>query len=210
MNCKHATRPSPWRGLVTSLVLGATMAALGLVGQGQALGQTDTQEANFRAEALAVHNAKRALYLNTPPLALAAATDALNTGAQSWALHLAQIGKLEHSDSMGAYGENIAVAYDTANLDAATVADKAVTSWYNEASNYDYNNPGFSSDTGHFTQVVWVSTTTLGGGYAIGQATINGVVYNAFYSVCRYYPAGNVEGQFETNVQPPAPDDSSP
>ena len=98
----------------------------------------------------------------------------------------------------------------TIHLDPVTVADKAVTSWYNEAGNYDYNDPGFSADTGHFTQVVWVSTTTLGGGYAIGSAVINGVTYNAFYSVCRYYPAGNVEGQFDDNVQPPKPGDSSP
>ena len=30
------------------------------------------------------------------------------------------------------------------------------------SEDYDYSNPGFSETTGHFTQVVWVSTTALG------------------------------------------------
>lgn len=31
-----------------------------------------------------------------------------------------------------------------------------------EEKTYDYGNPGFSMDTGHFTQTVWVGTTDLG------------------------------------------------
>ncbi|KAF5374358.1 hypothetical protein D9758_004712 [Tetrapyrgos nigripes] len=37
----------------------------------------------------------------------------------------------------------------------------AINGWMDEASKYDYNNPGFSSDTGHFAQVVWKATKQL-------------------------------------------------
>lgn len=33
-----------------------------------------------------------------------------------------------------------------------------------EASMYDYDNPNFSEETGHFTQLVWKNTTTVGCG----------------------------------------------
>ena len=36
------------------------------------------------------------------------------------------------------------------------------TSWYNEISMYNYNSPGYSSTTGHFTQVIWKDSVQLG------------------------------------------------
>jgi hypothetical protein len=33
---------------------------------------------------------------------------------------------------------------------------------YNEVQYYSWSNPGFSQNTGHFTQVVWKSTSQLG------------------------------------------------
>lgn len=43
----------------------------------------------------------------------------------------------------------------------ATIED-CIQAWYDEVSLYDYNNPGFSHATGHYTQVVWVATTDIG------------------------------------------------
>lgn len=49
---------------------------------------------------------------------------------------------------------------------------------------------------GHFTQVVWKSTTEVGVGLAM--------VGNAVFVVGQYSPAGNIsnEGYFEKNVLP--------
>ena len=51
--------------------------------------------------------------------------------------------------------------------------------------------------TGHFTQVVWKSTTQLGCGLAVNRG-------NKIYGVCNYSPAGNVvnAGFFKANVLP--------
>ena len=69
--------------------------------------------------------------------------------------------------------------------------------WYDEVANYDFNNPGFSMNTGHFTQLAWKDSTELGCGLAVGSN------YNV-YGVCNYSPPGNVIGAFEQNVFPKA------
>ncbi|CAN8007594.1 unnamed protein product [Ixodes pacificus] len=71
-----------------------------------------------------------------------------------------------------------------------------VDSWYSEITDYDYDDPRYSEDTGHFTQVVWKSTTKVGCGR--GHAASR----NAYYVVCEYLPRGNVESQFRSNVLP--------
>ena len=69
---------------------------------------------------------------------------------------------------------------------------------YNEVCDpgYDFNNGGFSSRTGHFTQVVWKESTDLGMGRA--EAQQNGM--KCAYIVGRYKPAGNMGGKFQENV----------
>lgn len=66
--------------------------------------------------------------------------------------------------------------------------------WYNEVSSYNYNSPGFSMATGHFTQVVWNASTKLGMGLSVGA--------KGTYCVGQYQPAGNYAGQFPQNVKP--------
>jgi hypothetical protein len=44
---------------------------------------------------------------------------------------------------------------------------KAITQrWYDEIKLYKWNNPTFSTATGHFTQVVWKASRELGIGLA--------------------------------------------
>ena len=94
-------------------------------------------------------------------------------------------------------GENLYYFW-TSDTEASQddICQKAVESWYNEVKMYDYNNPGFSGDTGHFTQLVWKGTTQLG--CASSQASESG----NWYVVCNYNPAGNMLGDFENNVLP--------
>lgn len=109
--------------------------------------------------------------------------------------------KFEHSggslSSDFGYGENLA-----AGTGEYPIAD-AVTSWVNEGSTYDYNNPGFSMDTGHFTQVVWKSTTAIGCAYQ--DCPNAGAVFpnydgNWRIHSCMYTPPGNMEGDYPNNV----------
>ena len=72
--------------------------------------------------------------------------------------------------------------------------DKAVTKWYDEIQNYNWNDPTASTGTiGHFTQVVWKATTRLGIGRAVSAS-------NNLYVVGNYFPGGNFNNAYEENV----------
>ncbi len=166
------------------------------------LAQTSINLETLRSNSLSKHNSYRATH-HSPNMTI---NSSANTTAQSWAQYLATNGLFQHSaaNQRNNAGENLYVSYTTApSIDYAALANATVQSWYNEVSAYNYNNPGFSSATGHFTQVVWKSSTQLGCGAAQGTKTINGTKYNAFYVVCHYLPAGNVQGQFPANVLKP-------
>lgn len=76
----------------------------------------------------------------------------------------------------------------------------AIKAFYDEIQYYDWNNPGFSSQTGHFTQVVWKASTEIG----VGIATYPDATYGRRSVVAiNYRPPGNYLGQFEQNVLPP-------
>ncbi|KAM7296411.1 Golgi-associated plant pathogenesis-related protein 1-like [Ixodes scapularis] len=119
--------------------------------------------------------------------------------AQDWADHLAAQPKgspLEHRPD-NKYGENIYTA-SSSSPSFMVNAQTPVDFWYNEIKDYDYANPGFSYKTGHFTQVVWKSTTNVG--CAISKAASR----SAYFVVCNYNPPGNYLGQFKQNVLPVA------
>ena len=67
--------------------------------------------------------------------------------------------------------------------------------WYDEVQYYDFDNPGFSQKTGHFTQLVWKSSAQIGCGSACNSL-------NHCYITCNYYPPGNYLNRFDTNVFP--------
>jgi uncharacterized protein YkwD len=135
------------------------------------------------ADLLNAHNEHRARHC-APPLAWS--TDVARV-AQSWADRLARDCSFQHSGSK--YGENLWVG-----TDGAFSSRQVVGAWYGEVAKYDFKRPGFSMDTGHFTQLVWVATKRLG----CGTATCKG---NRIW-VCNYDPPGNVEGQYRENVLP--------
>lgn len=94
-------------------------------------GSTSSDESTI----LAAHNAYRAKH-SAPPLKW---NSTLASYAQKWS------DGCEFKHSGGPYGENLAMGY----ADWKSVVD----GWYSEVKDYNYNNPGFSSSTGHFTQV---------------------------------------------------------
>lgn len=78
--------------------------------------------------------------------------------------------------------------------------DQVVNMWGGERTKYNYNNPGFSSATGHFTQVVWKKTTSFGCAYKSCPGSTGTLV------ACEYSPPGNIVGNnnqyFKDNVKP--------
>lgn len=191
------------RQLINGTLVGlASIIPLGAIATGIAIAQASIDTNALRGTALSKHNSYRSTH-RSPSMSL---DDNLNNTAQQWAQHLAASGKLQHSSSSqrNGAGENLYASYTTASsIPANNLAEAAVKSWYDEVSDYNYANPGFSAKTGHFTQVVWKNSTQLGCGAAQGKANLGGTEYNAFYVVCHYAPAGNVQGQFPQNVLQP-------
>ena len=98
------------------------------------------------------------------------------------------------SHSGAGYGENLAWAsYDMGK-------SLVVKMWYDEEALYDYTDPGFTSATGHFTQLLWKGTVEIGCGHA-GSCTNAGLGMKNVW-VCQYNPPGNYRGDFPENVLP--------
>ena len=135
---------------------------------------------------LAAHNELRERHC-APPMTW---SDALAATAQKWADTLRKKGCLFGHDNDTSYGENLAFFRPIGRVDGAGV----VAGWYQEVDDYNFKKPGFSMKTGHFTQLVWTTTTELGCGVtSCGEGEI---------WVCRYNPPGNYRGQYRQHVLP--------
>ncbi|KHO01199.1 Allergen V5/Tpx-1-related protein [Metarhizium album ARSEF 1941] len=107
-------------------------------------------------------------------------------------------GHLERSDcefkhSGGPYGENLALGFP--NVTAS------VEAWGNERDKFDWENFRFQFETGHFTQLVWKTTTSVGCDRRV-------CAKSGWYLACEYWPRGNVQGQYrgEVETRVPTPD----
>ncbi|KAM4528062.1 Golgi-associated plant pathogenesis-related protein 1-like isoform 1-T2 [Odontesthes bonariensis] len=143
---------------------------------------------SFQKEFLETHNTYRAMH-QAPPLTL---NSDLTAAAQKWADVMLAKKRLGHSHTKD--GENV---YSMSSSRVIRPTGKeAVDSWYSEIKDYDFSKPGFHSNTGHFTQVVWKNSKELG----VGMATSGNMVF----VVGQYRPAGNFtnEGYFQSNVLP--------
>jgi hypothetical protein len=128
--------------------------------------------------------------------------DTIASFSQQWAYYLLSNNLFQHSGS-ALYGENLAY-FEGYGSDVITLLKKAVDNWYNEISSYDFNNPGFSAGTGHFTCLVWKSSTRFGMGFSINT---NG---NKVDITMNTSPPGNYQGQFQQNVLSPITPTPSP
>jgi len=113
----------------------------------------------------------------------------LSKSSQLWADNIASSKTLAHSETT--FGENLA-SFGGYSLSEDEFLNKSVDLWYNEVNFYKFENPGFSPETGHFTQLIWRSTTKIG--YGISRSGSN------TYVVMQFDPCGNVNNQFDQNV----------
>ena len=155
--------------------LAAVLAALLLGGAAHAQASPDDI-----AEILAAHNAYRAP-LGLPPLRW---SDSLEDKAQSWADHLAEIGELVHSGS----GQNLAMsAAGTQSLTQLVDLWGSEETYFTDGIFPNVSTTGNWMDVGHYSQVIWKTTTEVGCGFSED--------YGRDVLVCDYNPPGNVMGE---------------
>jgi uncharacterized protein YkwD len=135
-------------------------------------------DADLQNTILSIHNGERA-EVGVPALVW---SDELAAGAQTWADQLATTGVAAHSGAPGV-GENIA---EWTHYPGALTA--MVQFWVDEKNGYTLVPFQLGDDDhGHYTAMVWETTTEIGCGMATGSV-------NDFL-VCRYSPPGNANGQ---------------
>ncbi len=135
------------------------------------------------------HNAERAL-AGVPPLTWDPALAAI---ASAWVMRCvdtaAPIGLVDHNPTRGqgypeSVGENI---YGSSGQASGTAA---VQLWVAEKASYNYQANTCNGVCGHYTQVVWRTTTKVG----CALHTCPGLQYGSTV-VCNYAPAGNSGGR---------------
>ena len=147
------------------------------------------------AAVLTEHNKWRAYVGVTEELRYSAA---LANRAQAWVDHLKKTNhcQMRHSKADGSHGENLywasAIQWSDGRKELQRVTPKQVVdSWGHEMADYDYqtNTCAPGKVCGHYTQMVWRTTTTVGCAMALCEDTKQQVW------VCQYQPAGNWVGE---------------
>ena len=168
-------------------------AANGGASNGSAANDTADAFTTDQEIGLNVHNDQRALH-GAQVMTLSAT---LNADAQSYADQLAAGTASGHDTALLEQleqGENIFQSCCNQSVDYS----QATMMWYNEYNSpgYDFSDMGtWQAGAGHWSAVVWNSSTELGMGHAFGTD-------GKLYIVARYSPAGNMIGAFEQNVFP--------
>ena len=126
------------------------------------------------------HNTERRA-LNIPDLKW---SDQLSKLSQQWALKLAKEDRDIYHSHDDQFGENISYFFP--------IPDKygieyGVQLWNEEKKFYTYGKKNKLSEVGHYTQVIWSTTTEVGCGCARGKS-------GAYFFVCKYNPPGNYIG----------------
>lgn len=142
--------------------------------------------AQFPARILAAHNAERAR-AGVAPLTW---DNALGTAAAAYAAQMAMTGRFAHSDRSlrRGTGENLWMG-----THAAFSVETMVGGWASEKRFFvpgvfpNNSRSGNWEDVGHYTQMIWPTTTRVGCALASTPRTD--------YLVCRYAGAGNIDGR---------------
>lgn len=176
-----------------------------------ALGQQVTMTASMQSDILRQINAKRAMH-RAPPLRWSP------TFAASAANYAVQEGKTAASCKSPTHNQkqldSLQLTENLYNRYSSPVPivnwSEPINWWYSEVRNYDFSHPGPNQRrgvTGHFTALVWKSTTLVGCGVdrctVAGFPTGSGLVYDCRFGVARpnYWTNGDPVGTYHANVQ---------
>ena len=143
-------------------------------------------QSNFPARIVAAHNAQRAA-AGMPPLAW---DPSLAEGAAVYAQQMAASGLFAHSDrsKRRGTGENLWMGSRGAFSFEAMVGGWTAEKRYFVPGIFPNNSrSGDWADVGHYTQMIWPATQRIGCAIASNA--------RADYLVCRYSPAGNIDGR---------------
>tara|TARA_B110000003_G_C16590286_1_gene511532 strand:- start:101 stop:694 length:594 start_codon:yes stop_codon:yes gene_type:complete len=125
-------------------------------------------------------------------------SNSLSEDALEWAKNLAEKDEMYHSsnESRPGQGENLSVAWKTVggeSVFSSTPGLDASNSWYYEINDYTYAEIGSDLNAnvmiGHYTQMIWSTTTEVGMARAVSSS-------GKEYVVARYSPPGNWVGLF--------------
>ncbi|XP_011498370.1 PREDICTED: venom allergen 5.01-like [Ceratosolen solmsi marchali] len=118
--------------------------------------------------------------------------DELAAVAQRWASHCNENHDNARNVRRFAVGQNIARTWTTrrpiGSYDSEPDWRPQISAWFSEVQ---YYRSGYSSITGHYTQVVWGTTFLIGCGYSFYYDPLRGYTKNY---VCNYGPSGNILG----------------
>ena len=146
----------------------------------------ETGATGFEADCLNAHNTERTA-LGITPLTYSAK---LAAAAQQWANVIAGDNSLHHSQNRDNTGENLAMGskgkYDTARLIGLWTDEKR---FFKNGAFPDVSTTGNWGDVGHYTQMIWSTTTEVGCAVADNNSG------KSTYMVCQYSPAGNRHGK---------------
>jgi len=142
----------------------------------------------WKKEVLEAHNAHRKNH-SAPPLQW---MDECYLSAKKQANACQERSAMYHGNTSGPSGRHGQNIYWCSS--PGSDAKEMVYAWYSEVTDpgYNFSDAKFTPGTGHFTQVVWKGTTHVG--MALSE--------DGRFCVANYYPAGNVMGQFASNVLP--------
>jgi hypothetical protein len=151
-----------------------------------ALAASNSFASQFPARVLAAHNAVRSS-ARVPPLIWDAV---LGNSAAAYAHQMATTGNFAHSDwrARQGTGENLWMG-----TRGAFSVETMVNQWASERRMFrpgifpSVSSTGNWEQVGHYTQIVWPTTTRVGCALASTARTD--------YLVCRYSPAGNLNGR---------------
>lgn len=141
----------------------------------------------FPTRMLAAHNAARA-QAGVAPVAW---DNALGVAAGQYAAQMASTGVFEHSNRAArpGVGENLWMgthgAYSPETMVGGWVSEKR---YFRPGIFPTNSSTGNWIDVGHYTQLIWPTTTRIGCALASNGRTD--------YLVCRYGPKGNIDGRW--------------